>query len=83
MFDVLLVMILGYCLITFAPTFLISLVIVAKELTMRQTAWSADDDYSEGSLFGVIDMDFLTVFGISDDPDNYSTYAKNFLKEYL
>jgi len=30
-----------------------------------------------------IDMDFLLMFGISEDPKDYENYAKKFILEYL
>jgi len=35
MFDVLFTLVIGYCLLTYLPTFLVQLVIIAKEMTMK------------------------------------------------
>mmetsp|Transcript_4928 Transcript_4928/g.7381 ORF Transcript_4928/g.7381 Transcript_4928/m.7381 type:complete len:144 (+) Transcript_4928:813-1244(+) len=45
MLDVLTAIILGYFCITLIPTMAVSVVIIAKEMTLKQSAFSKDEDY--------------------------------------
>lgn len=50
-YDILLALILGYSSIFLLPTFMENAMIVMKELTMNQLAWTRDDDYKAGVAF--------------------------------
>jgi hypothetical protein len=61
---------LAYFMMTLAPTFLNCMVITVKEATMKQTAWSLEEDYVEGEVMGV-STDLLYYIGVSEDPEYY------------
>jgi hypothetical protein len=81
-YDVLLAIFLAYFLIALAPTFANNLVIILKESTMKQSAWSLEEDYQEGEIMG-ISTDLLFWFGVSEDPDYYKECIKEWMHEYI
>lgn len=81
--DLMSALFLGYNLALHTPTLLVSVIIVAKELTLNQLAWRRDQDYAEGKLYNTVDMDFFDWFGISEDPDLYLRWLKKWGKEFL
>ena len=75
--DVIQTLILAYISIIYSPTFLINLIIFLKELTLNQLAWSADEDFADGTaLFGTINIDILYWLGINEDYHWYIEYLK-------
>lgn len=75
-FDALFVTFLSYLGLEFFPTFLVNMLILMKELTMNQLAWTRDDDYREGYVLGH-DTDILKFFRITEDLDYYEGLLKN------
>lgn len=81
-YDLAMAFVLGYFLVTLLPTFMNNLVITLKEATMKQSAWSLEEDYKEGEAMG-ISTDFLYWFGVSEDDEYYQEYIKEFMHEYI
>ena len=50
-YDIFFALIVGYSTLFLIPTFLENAMIVMKELTMNQLAWTRTDDYKAGLLF--------------------------------
>lgn len=56
----------------FYATYLVNLVIVLKELTMDQMAWTKAEDFDANEIEGLgVNIDLLYWFGISEDYDSY------------
>ena len=81
-YDVITALFLAYFMLTLAPTFLNCLVITMKEATMKQTAWSLEEDYTEGEVMGV-STDLLYYIGVSEDPEYYKDWIKEWMHEYV
>jgi len=59
---------LGYMSFNFLATYVVNLVIVIKEMTMDQLAWSKAEDFEAGEVEGLgWNIDLLYWFGISED----------------
>lgn len=82
LYDLLIALFLGYFIMVLAPTFLNCLVIVLKESTMKQSAWSLEEDYQEGEVMGV-STDILYYIGVSEDPEYYKEWVKEWMHEYV
>lgn len=50
-YDILYAFILSYLTMFLLPTFGSNLMIVFKEITMNQLAWSKDEEYIDGTLY--------------------------------
>ena len=82
-YDMISTVFLGYSVIFFAPDFMINSTIFLKELTLSQTAWSAEEDYPEGyALNGSLDIDILSWFGIEEESQWYVDYFKEWCSEF-
>ena len=67
----------------YSPDFLINSAIFLKELTLSQTAWTAEEDYPEGyALGGSLNLDILSWIGVEEDIDWYLTYLKAWCQEF-
>lgn len=67
-YDLLSALFIGYNLALFAPTLIVSVIIIGKELTLNPFAWRKDEDFEEGKVYNSVNMDVFTWFGISEDP---------------
>ena len=74
-------MISSYMCIVFSPTYISSLVIMIKEITMNQSAWTKEQDTED--VFIEIDNSFFKLFGVPESDEYYSKYIKNFSHEFL
>ena len=52
-FEIFNAMMTSYMLVTFLPTFLANLVIMVKEMFMKQDAFDSADDYQPGEMMGL------------------------------
>ena len=73
----------GYIIIALFPSFASNLVIMLKELTMRQTASKRSEDFKDGYLFDDINLDWIGMIGIPEDEEYYTQWFKDFLHFYL
>lgn len=72
-YDIMIVLFIGYNLMYNIPTAVINAIIIGKELTLNQFAWSKDADWKAGKLFDtwsnvVLAFDIFKYFGVQDDP---------------
>lgn len=82
-FDLLGALFLGYNLALLTPTLIVSVIILGKELTLNQFAWRKDQDFEAGKIYDTVDLDPFDWFGISEDPQQYLHWLKNWGKEFL
>ena len=73
LYDLLMALILAYFIVIAFPTFINNGVIILKESTMNQYAWSLEEDYEEGVYFGY-SADILDYLGVNEDPEYYKEY---------
>jgi hypothetical protein len=82
-FDLLNTVVLGYMSVFYAPDFIINALIFLKELTLKQSAWSKEEDYTEGfALNGLVDIDILDWIEVEEDYDWYLAYLKKWCKKF-
>lgn len=82
-YDVLLVMVNGYLDLYLLPTLIISIVIILKECTLKQWAFTREDDFHDGQFLDLFDFSLLHIFGISQDDDYFDASIKTFMQEYV
>ena len=59
MLDVLMSLFIGYNLVEFAPNAFVNLVLILKEATLKQFAFTKSEDYEAGKLFNGVSIDLL------------------------
>ena len=72
-FDILVALVISYMAITFFPTFATNFVIILKESTMNQFAWSKDQEFQDGTFLGVFNDDLLDLIGVPEDQAYYNS----------
>lgn len=81
--DLIRVLIESFMIFDLFPTFFINTMIILKEITMNPFAFTLGEDYEEGMLFGVVNIDILHYLGINEDVDYYWKWYKEWSQEYL
>ena len=82
LYDMFISMFSAYMSLVFFPTFATNVVIVIKEMSMNQAAWTVDEDYNQGTFLG-IDMNFLELFNVPSRDSYYENWMKAWAHEYL
>mmetsp|Transcript_29385 Transcript_29385/g.44398 ORF Transcript_29385/g.44398 Transcript_29385/m.44398 type:complete len:84 (-) Transcript_29385:9-260(-) len=83
MLDLWTALIVGFFLALTLPTALVNYFIVARELTHNQLAWSEEDEFKDGFLFGLINIDILSWIGFNEDPEWYEKKLKEVTTVYF
>ena len=81
--DLLSALVLGYNLALHAPTLIVNVLIVGKELTLNPFAWRKDQDFEAGMIYNTVNMDIFYWLGIGEDPGQYRQWLKEWGKEFL
>jgi len=76
-YNILNAALVAYAVTWLVPTAFSSLCICLKEPFMNPIAWSKEEEYQEGYLWGLVDLDVLSWFGIED---NNKLYYYNWLQ---
>lgn len=82
-YDLLMALIFGYNLAMWAPTFITNFLILEKELTLNQLAWSKSEDYQEGKILNEYSIDIFEWVGIDEDLNVYINWLKKWAKQYF
>ena len=80
--DLLFALFVGYNLVEFMPTAFSASFYIIKELTMKQSAFSADEDWSPGMLFGIYGVNLFDWLGIDGDPAKYKEWLMDWTHEF-
>lgn len=70
-FDLLGALFVGYNLGLHAPTMIVNVLIIGKELTLNPLAWRKDQDFEKGTFYNLISLDIFYWLGIGEDPNQY------------
>ena len=82
-YELLMAMVTSYMDIYMSPIFVSCFVILAKEATLKQTAFSLEEDYKSGEFYDMFDIDTLSVLGLHTDEEYFTNGLKSFMQEYV
>lgn len=81
--DLFMALVISYNIIEYTPMFIINTIMLVKELTLNPMALTKDEDWEQGKMFNVIDIDPFDWLGIDEDVSHYAKYLSDFGKKYF